>query len=278
MLYLVFCLSACGQTKNAAVAGNDTTASAATPNFTLIKKIPGNFTSVEVDMLNNIFVVTATGQLKKLSENGDSLAVYNDIKKFGNPSFVDVSNPLKILAFYSNFSTVVVLDRFLSQRNIINFRKENILSVQSVATSYDNNIWLFDNQDFKLKKVDEFGKSLSESNDFRLFVNNPPQPGFIFDNGTYVYLYDAQKGFYVFDYFGTLKIQYNYPGWQNVCIWNGKLYGLSEDRKTLHIFDERMGKLQSFSFPANVAGTSIKFMGGKLVALKSDGLEIFDFK
>ena len=54
------------------------------------------------------------------------LAVFNDVKKYGNPTYIDVTNPLKILLYYKNYSTVVVLDRLLNTRNTINFRKQNI--------------------------------------------------------------------------------------------------------------------------------------------------------
>lgn len=77
-----------------------------------------------------------------------------------------VNNPLKILVYYKNYTSVVVLDRFLTQRNSINFRKQSIFSVKAIATSYDNNIWIFDEQDYKLKKIDETGKLLLESPEY----------------------------------------------------------------------------------------------------------------
>lgn len=231
---------------------------------------------MEVDILNNIFVVTATGQLKKINLDGDSIAVYNDIKKYGNPSLIDVSNPLKILVYYKNFSTAVILDRFLAQRNIINFRKENLLSVQAVSTSYDNNLWIFDGQEFKLKKIDEYGKLISESNDLRQFISDVPLPESIFDNGLYVYLYDPQKGIYIFDYYGTLKKQLPYLGWQNANVWNGSIYGFSNNGRTLNTYEEKTAILRSYNIPANIAGDAIKFVNGKLVVLKKDRIEIYE--
>ena len=120
--------------------------------FKFLKTIPGSYTFLDVDVLGNIYLITENNQLKKIRPNGDSLAVFNDVKKFGNPTLLDVSNPLKILVYYKNFSTVIILDRFLAVRNTINFRNQNIFKVKTLANSYDNNIWIFDEQNVSLKK------------------------------------------------------------------------------------------------------------------------------
>jgi len=96
--------------------------------FRLLKIVKGDISYLTVDNLDNIYTIS-NNQLKKTDANGDSVAIFNDVKKYGNPSSVDVSNPLKILLYYKNYSTVVVLDRFLTARNSINFRKQNIFSV-----------------------------------------------------------------------------------------------------------------------------------------------------
>lgn len=95
-------------------------------SFSFVKIIKGNFTGFTVDNLDNIYLLTSTNQLKKVNSKGDSVAVFNDIKRYGSVSQVDVTNPLKILLYYKNFSTIVVLDRFLNPRNTINLRKQNI--------------------------------------------------------------------------------------------------------------------------------------------------------
>ena len=172
---------------------------------------------MNVDILDNIYLITPGNQLKKLNSKGDSVAIFNDVKKYGNPSYIDVSNPLKILVYYKNFSTVVILDRLLVFRNSINLRKQNIFSVQAVATSYDNNIWLFDEQDFRIKKIDEEGKIIQESTDMRLLIDTVPSPSQIIDHDNTVYLYDEKRGFYIFDYYGALKNNLPFLHWKNTA-------------------------------------------------------------
>jgi hypothetical protein len=73
--------------------------------------------------------------------HGDSVAIFNNVKKFGKISTIDVSNPLKVLLYYKDFSTIVVLDRLLATRNTIDLRQQNIFQVNAIGQSYDNNIW-----------------------------------------------------------------------------------------------------------------------------------------
>jgi hypothetical protein len=43
------------------------------------------------------------------------LRYFNNVKKFGKISTIDVSNPLKVLLYYKDFSTIVVLDSLWQQ-------------------------------------------------------------------------------------------------------------------------------------------------------------------
>ena len=242
--------------------------------FKFTKFIPGDFTSMDIDVLDNIYLITAGNQLKKLNANGDSVSVFNDVKKYGNPGFIDVSNPLKILVYYPNYSTVVILDRLLTFRNSINFRKANIFSVKTLATSYDNNIWLFDEQDFKLKKIDDDGKPLQESTDWRLLMDAVPSPTQLIDRDNFVYLYDKNKGFYIFDYYGTYKNTLPFLQWEHIAISGNKLYGFKDGR--LYSYELKTLSLKDYTIPSFFENYSdIKTMNGKVYLLKKEGIEVY---
>ena len=174
-------------------------------SFTLIKTITGDIVEFTVDNLDNIYILNSRNQVKKLNSNGDSVAVYNDVRKYGQASLLDVSNPLKVLLYYKDFATIVVLDRFLNAVNTIDLRKQNIYQAKAIGQSYDNRIWVYDELENKLKKVDDDGKILQETSDFRLLFGQAPLPQKIFDHDQYVYLYDSAQAVFVFDYYGTLK-------------------------------------------------------------------------
>lgn len=168
------------------------------PSFRLLKTIKGDIVSFTVDNLDNIYTLNSRNQVKKFNINGDSVAIYNDVRKFGTATMIDVSNPLKVLLYYKDFATIVVLDRLLNIRNTIDLRLQNILQAKAIGLSYDNKIWVYDELESKLKKIDEGGQLLLETPDFRLLLGQSPVFQKIFDENKYVYLYDSLKGVFVF--------------------------------------------------------------------------------
>ncbi len=268
MLFLCFCVS---------VAIPLATKSQSDSAFQFIKTIKGNFSYCNIDNLDFIYLITDNNQLKKLDPNGDSVAVFNDVKKYGNPDYIDVTNPLKALLYYKNYSTVVVLDRLLTVRNNINLRKQNIFYVNNVTLSYDNYIWLFDEEDFKLKKIDETGKLLQASTDWRMLFDTVPAPVKIIDRDNYVYLYDPQKGFYIFDYYGGFKNRLAFLNWTNVEVNGNTVYGFGNNK--LYSYQLKSLQLKEYKLPAFFGKfISIKAMNGKVYLLNEKGIDIYQIK
>ncbi len=175
---------------------------APSPSVTLYT---GKATQFAADNLGNLYVLTPAGLLIKFNDKGDSLNVFNDVRRYGTVYAMDVTNPMKLLLYYKNFSTIVMLDRYLNRVNTIDLRKTGIFQAKAVGLSYDNNIWIFDEQSAKLKKIDENGRLLMETADLRQVLDIMPSPVKITDRDGFVYMYDAANGLYIFDYYGTLK-------------------------------------------------------------------------
>ena len=240
--------------------------------FRFTNEIQGDFTYFNVDNLDNIYLVNSSNQLKKLTSNGDSVGIFNDVRKYGKLFSIDVTNPLKLLLYYQNFSTVVVLDRFLNIRNVINLRRQNIFNVKTIASSYDNNIWLFDEGDAKLKKIDDNGEVLTETVDCRLLFDTVPSPTQIIDQDGFVNLYDPEKGFFIFDIYGALKSKTAFLHWKNVEVINKNLYGFSDNI----LYQYLPGTLQTkeYTLPAYFSDAiQVKAANGKLYLLNKTGLQ-----
>ncbi len=242
--------------------------------FKYSKTIAGDFAYFNVDNLDNIYLVNNNNQLKKLNSNGDSVGIFNDVKKYGKLFYIDVANPLKLLLYYQNFSTVVVLDRFLMVRNVINLRRQNIFNVKAIASSYDNNIWVFDEGDAKLKKIGESGDVLSETVDCRLLFDTVPSPITIIDQDGFVNLYDPAKGFYIFDIYGALKIKLSFTHWKNVEVFNKTLYGFADGALQQYPVNSFESKQYVLPSDFNDAIQS-KAINNKIYLLKENGLQQF---
>ena len=246
-------------------------------SFKFIRLIQGDMVGFTVDNLDNIYILNNHNQIKKLSANGDSIAIFNNVKKFGQATLVDVSNPLKVLLYYEDFATVVVLDRFLNIRNTIDLRKQNIFQVKAIGQSYDNKIWLYDELDNKLKKIDEDGKLLLETTDFRLLLGQAPSPLKIFDQDKYVYLYDSLQGVYVFDYYGALKNNIMISHWHNFKVAGKYIFGSRSD--TLYRYEINSFRLDEWKMPEQIyRSRSFNFTSTRLYALKKEGIEIYSLR
>ena len=266
--FLCFCVSVA--TPLATKSQNDSA-------FRFIKSIKGNFSYLNVDNLDNLYLITNNNQLKKLDANGDSVAVFNDVKKYGNLAYVDVTNPLKALLYYKNYSTVVMLDRLLAARNNINLRKQNMFYVNTVTLSYDNYIWIFDEEDFKMKKIDEEGKILQASTDWRMLFDTVPAPVKIIDRDNFVYLYDPEKGFYIFDYYGSFKNRLSFLNWTNVEVNGNNVYGFADNK--LYSYVLKSLQLKEYKLPAFFGDyLSIKVMNNKIYLLKGDRIDMYEIK
>ncbi len=241
------------------------------------KLLGGEYTYFTVDNLENIYLVNNADQLKKINANGDSAGVFNNVRRYGKLFSIDATNPLKLLLYYKNFSTIVVLDRFLNVRNAINLGKKNIFKVNAIATSYDNNIWLYDEGDSKLKKIDDNGDLLLETSDFRNLFDTVPSPVKITDQDGFLYLYDPARGFYIFDYYGGFKNRIPFLNWNNAEVIGKSLYGFSDSS----FFQYQTGslKLQEFLLPpAFNQSMQARAVNNKLYLLQPSGVEEYLIK
>lgn len=245
--------------------------------FEKAKVIAGEFTDFTVDNLNYIYLFNPGGQLKKLKPNGDSMAVFNDVRRYGKLHSIDVSNPLKVLLYFKDFGTVVVLDRLLGRRDVLDLRRLGLYQVKSIAQAYDNGFWVFDEQEGKLKHLNDAGVVVDQFTDFRVLFDSMPSPQFMVDQNKYLYMYDPQLGIYMFDYYGAFKKRIPFTGWEDFTVINNLLFG--RKKNVLYRYDPQTLQLQEYPVNASIAGAiKIQITPDNLYVLHADRLEIFGYR
>jgi hypothetical protein len=243
-------------------------------DFVLTRTIQADIADFTVDNLGNIYLLSKDNQLKKLDANGDSLAVFNDVRRYGKIWSIDATNPLKILVFYREFTTILALDRFLNMVNIIDLRNLGILQARAVGLAYDNNVWVYDELDAKLKRIGDDGSLVDQTTDFRQLFDSVPDPSVIRDQGGLVYLYDPAKGVYAFDHYGGLKEHVALTGWLDFNVIDKSLLGRSPKK----FFKYQLGTLdlQEESIPVSYQDAlKIRITATSLYVLKEKTLEIY---
>lgn len=82
---------------------------------------------------NNVFYAT----------NEKELWQYENVS-LGKPTKIDIKNPLKIMLFYENFNTVLLLDNQLNETQKINFSENDVPIVASAAgNASQNRLWIY---------------------------------------------------------------------------------------------------------------------------------------
>jgi len=240
--------------------------------YTRVEKIiSGSFQHFKIDEIGNIYVIQESGQIKKYTAQGDSSQVFQDVKRFGRPLYIEVSNPLKPYVFYPDFLTVIGLDRLLNLRSNINLRLKNHLKVSGIANAYDNSLWIYDELACRVYKLNEAGNTILESADLRNLVQTLPNKVSIFDAHGQVYLFDQKEGVYIFDYYGAFKKQ--------IQEWNGEQMGVDVQNiyfirdKFLHQVNQKTEQETIFSLE-RVMQNKEKFLmvKGEGFILKNDGI------
>lgn len=250
---------------------------AAVADFVLTLSIPQDIVDFTVDNLGNIYVLNSDNQLKKLSPRGDSLAVFNDVRRYGKIAYVDVTNPLKILVYYREFTTIIELDRFLNIVNTIDLRKLNILQARAVGLAYDNNVWVFDELEAVLKRIGDDGSLVDQTTDFRQLFDSVPDPALIRDQGGLVYLYDPAKGVYIFDHYGMLKSHLDLREWQDFDVIGKNLLG--HDQQKFYRYEPgTLNMLEEPIPPAYRGAIRMRITSTVIYVLKKTGLEVYSRK
>jgi hypothetical protein len=245
--------------------------------FRFLKKLEYPISSFTVDNLGELYIINTDNQLKKYNEKGDSIGVFNQVTKYGKLSYVEAQNPWKAILYYQNYSTIVLLDKYLNVLTNINLRKQNIFQVKAVTTSYDNNIWLFDEQDNKLKKIDDAGNNLFETVDFRLLFDSVPSPKKIIDNDGFVYLYDPKKGLYIFDYYGSFKNKLPFLNWTDITIIDKQIYGF--DKENIYRYLPPSPDVKQYALPQSLQNNNlVKVNNHRIYILKDQQLEIYSLQ
>ncbi len=154
------------------------------------------------DNLKNIYTVTTENQVVKYDSTGLLLHSYNN-KSLGQPTSLDVSNPMKLLLYYKDFSTIVWLDNTLSEIAETQLSPIGIIQSPVACLSQDGNFWVYDEADQRLKKINSQLEVMHESPTMQSISDKPIQTFLMMEENQQLFVSDSSQGVFVFDQFGN---------------------------------------------------------------------------
>ena len=242
--------------------------------YSPIKSIVATNADIATDYLGNLYIISEF-RLSKYDINGKPLYVYEDYKN-GAITSIDVTDPMKILVYYGDFMVVKVLDVTLSEMGSYALNEVGYYSISALAHSRDDDFWIFDNTAFVLKKIDENGKALYQSEKFNLLFDETVQVKQIIDFENNVYVNDPTNGIYVFDRFGTYLKRIPILGADKIQIIQGIIVYF--ENGSLKSYNTKEVREEQMALPSWVTPEYCQIQKDRVYIVEKDRVSIYTFK
>ena len=186
---------------------------------------------VGYDGMGNLYFIKNNIFYKK---NNQELWQYKNVS-LGKITKIDFQNQLKIMLFYENFNTVILLDNQLNETQKINFSENEIpIMATATGTASQNRLWIYNSL------TQEIGLFDYLKNTFRSIT--PPFSGTIkqyqSDFNTFRWI-DDKLNWYAVDVFGKITTLGKVPDFDQIqVISNQELVFSKEGKLFLQDFDK----------------------------------------
>jgi len=241
--------------------------------YRLISKLQntGSFTT---DPLSNVYFYSG-GDIFKYASDGTLLASYSN-REFGEITYLDASNPMKILAVFGTFSRALVLDASLSSNATLDLSVLGTPDQQLICLSREAGFWIFDRNEMNVKKLSETLTVLAEGTSLRQVSSDPVEPSVIFDTGKWILLFVSQYGVVVFDRFGTYFKTIPVTETDEIQLLNENEF-ISKSGDGMISHDIQKGITKKFRLPVNEPGDKVRIEPGHIFIHNGDALNIYSF-
>lgn len=227
-----------------------------------------------IDRQGNVYIASDNGDIDRYDSEGN-LAYHFSPDTKGNVSLIEAWQGLRTFVLYRDFQQYLFLDRFLNAS--VRFALDNDLSryYQLATIAGDNNLWLIDQQELSLKKLDiELNEFLLET-PFNLNLD----PGnfdlsYIREYQNLLFISDKNSGILIFDNLGNFMETLEVKGLEYFSFAGNELLGLDQNGQ-LRLVDIYSKKQRGISLP-DPSYEFILMENSRLYCIKDRRIDIFD--
>ncbi len=241
----------------------------------LVKKVSvETIKSVCLDQFSSVYLIVNNNKVLKY----DSLGNYQNEYLGANFSEIDlisVSNGVSVLLFNTQLQRYILLDRYLVEKHVGAINTAQVGFASLVALSSDNNLWIFDEVSFVLKKYSPDNNKII----LNAYLNAQlPRGDYafsqLFEYKNRLFMLDELNGVFVFDNMGNLElhlpIQTSFISVSGDFLYYTKLNRLMK----YNIYDASEKKLEmlcnNYDAPKVLKGSSLTYVacGNELLILR----------
>lgn len=171
-------------------------------NFRLINSIDTKAEAFTSDNIGNYYLYNQN-EILMYDSVGNLKNRFSD-KTLGKITFVDARNPLRIVVFNKDIPAIIFLDNMLAPLGEpVWLQKMQMEQTSVVCASYNSGLWLYDQLQFQLNRVDQFFKITHQTGNLAQIIGTRLNPEWMIEEGNWLYVYNPQTGILVFDIYGT---------------------------------------------------------------------------
>lgn len=249
---------------------------AAQNSYTLIKTFPVEGSVFAADELKNAFVVNNENNVIKLDSLGTLSAIFSETQ-YGEVTAIDATNPFQPLVFYKEFNTVISLDLNMTAKQMYKFSAVGLEEVSAICSSYDNTIWVFQQNEQKLKKVNSNYEITQESFEVDKLLGGIIEPNFMIEREKRLFVVDPNRGIFVFDMFGTYFRSYLFDNIKQLQVIDNKMVFFKDEN--LYVVDLMTQQEDTIQLPEEVTGIkAVQVTRNYLMLLTNEELLLYRVK
>jgi len=164
--------------------------------------------------------------------------------QLGEITSVDIINPLKIIVFYKDVNTVVLLDNRLSEIELVNFNTiPDFLNVAAATNAGNNRLWIF-NMDTQQLELFNYRTNTNTA------LSQPFAGTLLHQVSDFNYCYTlTNKKLRLFNPYGSMLSEIPSEDFEKLLFSNDKLIGLKKN--TLHLRSKDVFYLLNIPSPEN---------------------------
>jgi len=250
-------------------------------NYQLVSTVPVEGKFMTTDFLKNAYVITQRDKVMKYDSIGNLIGSFSD-NKYGVPTSIDATTPFNVLLFFKDVATAVTTDMRLNTRRLYRFSSLDINNIAAVALAHDNYIWIYDEDENRLKKINQNYEVMYQSLDIQQLIGEELQPNFIIErtvSGSHlVFLGVPNMGIIVFDMFGNYYTSIpnhslQAEGLESFQVINDKIVYFF-DGKVL-VYDFFSTEITALKIPNTATSSAVNIERGQLFLLDNKELKMY---
>lgn len=230
---------------------------------------------VQVDKVGNYYLTDYRGEIRKYSDVNKlqySFKNYN----IGEIAVVDLTNPHKILVFFKDFQTLLVLDNTLSPIQTIKLSYTDYCT--AAGTSNDGNIWLYNSIGNTLKKVSYDGSIILESIPLNHLMPLNIRDAKITERDNMLFIYDENKGLLLFNNLGIFSTIIPLTQTSKFQFTDNNIYFLDNETYEFISYDIRSKRQEIVADLEDYKPQKAIIYGNYILIIRNNTVETFSLK